>query len=243
MWSLIGIIGLTIGLVAFSVVVMGFLETPDVHQGIIAGLIPALALFVAGSIKQGAFADADNTRGAFSQGKPHFLFIALIFIQLVLWALMLTWFASFQHLEGRLIADGHLQGISLYGDHAFQKSVAGMLALSSWLPLTVMACLLLGILFGRLSFWLIALANAISIGSYVLVVELTEVFDGGMSIELMFEAMFQGSLQDSSMIAWDRIALMIMGIGAGFVLLLVFTAIMSLSISTGARFGRKADIF
>ncbi len=240
--NLLGIVLLTIGLVAFSLIVMAQFETERFYQGIVAGLIPSLALFVASSIKEAPAEKSSELRAAFVQGNAKILFISLIFLQLVLWGLQLAWFTSFQDLEARLIADQEITGISQYADHAFQKSVAGMLALSSWFPLTMMACLLLGILFGRLHFWLIALANLISICSYVLVVELTEFLDGGTSIETMFATMFQGSLHESSMIAWDRIALMIMAGGAGFVLLLLFTAIMSVSISTGARFGRRSHL-
>jgi len=239
--SLLGIVVLTIGLVVFSLIVMGQFETDRFYQGIVAGLIPSLALFVASLIKQEAPQPAGETRSVLLQGRPKILFISLIFLQLVLWGLELAWFTSFQSLEGRLIADEQITGISQYADQAFQKSVAGMLFLSSWLPVTMLVCLLLGILLGRLNFWLIALANVISIGSYVLVVELTEFLDGGMSIEAMFETMFQGSLLETSMIAWDRIALMLMALGAGLLLLLLFTAVMSVSISTGARFGRQAQ--
>lgn len=240
--NIIGMTLLPIGLVVLSVVVMRQFDTEEFYQGIVAGLIPALALFVASSIKEGLLESENEARGRLSQKKPRLLFVSLIFMHLVLWGLMLAWFSSFQSLEGRLIADKQLVDITPYADQAFQKSVAGMLLLSSWLPLTVMACLLLGILFGRLQFWSIAVANLISIGSCVLVIRLIEILDVNMSIEIMFETMFQGSLHDSSMITWDQTALMVMAAGAGFALLFLLSVIMSISISTGAWFGRRAQV-
>jgi len=224
--------------VALMIVTMSSLSVPEFEQGVIVGLVPGLAFWVIDRIEKGSDEKTGGDVIALTRQRSSTLFIALIVTSVTYWVLTLAWYSGFQNLLGQLIETGQLKSITPYADHAFQKTVGGGLFLSSWLPLTIVTCVIFGILLDRLQFPMVMLANAIALGAFVLITQAVGWTRSDLPIEQIFETMFRGSVDNAPLVHWDRVVLVAMALGALLIILLFLSVVMSLSLSIGAWLGR-----